>query len=219
MSFNPSLAASADDEEKPTTGVLTRSGLKYIDFVSGSGTRPRWGDFVRIQYVAYTITPDGSALRKEHSTYSSNDAYLIHHGNGEMVLGLEEALHSMSVGGRRRVIVPPQLAYNDIDLGPVPPADWKRRRFARHLAEGDGTVVFDVEMLDVFKDPDDRGFYKDETPTDEELEQVAVKAREEYAEELKKLGMEAPDPNVPIAEYKLELPALENATFDPPRVE
>lgn len=203
-------ATSAGEGAEPSAnasqnGYLTRSGLKYIDFVEGQGERPRWGDYVRIQYVAYTVSPDGSALQKEDTSYGRREGagFLIHHGNGEMVLGLEEALHSMAVGGRRRAIVPADLAYNDIDLGPVPAATWRRRRFAQHLSESDGTVVFDIELLAVERDPDNRGFYDDQVPDDSELIEMAEKSRLEYAEKVKKAGLEAPDPDKEYAPYLL----------------
>lgn len=186
-----------------TNAYVTQSGLKFVDFEEGKGPRPKWGDIIRIQYVAYTISPDGNSLVKEDSSYGRNrdEGFFIHHGNGEMVLGLEEALHSMAVGGRRRAIIPPDLAYNDIDLGPVPPAAWTRRKFSQHLSNGDGTVVFDIELLSVAPDPDDRGYYDDLTPDDDELVELADNAAREYADKLRELGLPPPDPDAPTSPY------------------
>ncbi len=200
----PPPNANADEEPPtPQSGYLTKSGLKYVDFNVGTGERPSWGDYVTIHYVAYTISPDGKTLQKEHTTYGKTDGFLIHHGNGEMILGLEEAIHSMQVGGKRRAIIPPLLAYNDIDLGPVPPESWVRRRFSKHLQEGDGSVVFDIELLAVKPNPLDRGYYQDLQLTEEEEISAARQSAAEYAEECRKAGIDPPDPDTPYAPYML----------------
>lgn len=169
-------AAEAAEAVKPVEtlatakGFLTRSGLKYVDFAVGEGDTPKWGDYVNVHYVTYTVSPDGTELRKMDSTYDrGNNGYLLHHGNGELVLGFEEALHTMRPGGRRRAIVPQQLAYNKTDLGPVPLSDRSRRKFSAALDESGGVVVFDIELRKVWEDPDDRGYYTDLTPSDEEI--------------------------------------------------
>ena len=204
---SPSNANAADtnNETNPTKGFLTKSGLKYVDFQVGTGERPSWGNYVLIHYVAYTISPDGKSLQKEHSTYDDRtDGFLIHHGNGEMILGVEEAIHSMQVGGKRRAIIPPILSYIDFDLGPVFPYARERRRFRDHLKGGDGTVVFDIELLRVMEDPIDRGYYEDvQLESEEEEIELAQRAAAEYAEECRKAGVEPPDPKAPYTPYAL----------------
>lgn len=171
VEVEPAVADERESKDAPAlTGFQSRSGLKYFDFSSGDGPTPKWGDFINIQYVAYTISPSGESLVQQDSSYDlGRDGYLVHHGNGQLILGLEEALHSMSVGGRRRAIIPRNLAYFKSDLGPVPSRDSSRRKFSRALSQGDGTVVFDIEVLKIYKDPDDRGYYNDLTPTEDEV--------------------------------------------------
>ena len=165
--------------EAPSKGFVTESGLRYFDFATGEGPNPKWGDFVQLSYVVYTVTKSGAELFKEDSTYDRKHKYLIHHGNGQTILGVEEALHSMQAGGRRRVIVPPTLAYVQAGLGPIPPEDWRRRRLSKHLREGNGLLVFDLELHQIMPDPDDRGYYTDLTPTPEEVTQIFQQAIQE----------------------------------------
>lgn len=154
----------------PVSGFLTRSGIKFFDFERGEGPTPKWGDFVNIQYVAYTLTPEGDELVKQDSSYSFGDeGYLVHHGNGQLILGLEEMIHSMRAGGKRRAIIPSSMAYTTIDLGPVPAWDFKRRRFAQALKQTGGTVVFDIEVRQITEDPDSKAYYTDLTPTPEQV--------------------------------------------------
>lgn len=164
-------------------GYLTKSGLKYFDFTTGEGPTPKWGDLVNIQYVAYTISPSGDSLVKQDSSYDlGNDGYLIHHGNGEMILGLEEALHSMSVGGRRRCIIPRRLAYFREGLAPIPGSERSRRKFSKALKQSEGTVVFDIELRSIVEG-DEYGYYSDLVPTDEELIQMFKDTQQETVPE------------------------------------
>lgn len=173
--------AASKAQDAPQTGFISRSGLKYFDFVLGEGATPQWGDFVNIHYVAYTISTDGNSLVKGDSSYDyGDDGYLIHHGNGETIRGIEEALHTMSPGGKRRVIIPAALAYTTADLGPIPSSHRKRKRFSKALQASGGTVVFDLELRTVMKDWDDRGYYSDEIPDDEGVIKMMEEAREEY---------------------------------------
>lgn len=173
INISDTKAATASEGKRtaaPVIGFLTRSGIKFFDFEKGEGRTPKWGDLVNIQYVAYTLTLEGDALVKQDSSYSyGDDGYLVHHGNGQLILGLEEMIHSMRVGGRRRAIIPSGMAYTMVDLGPVPAWDFKRRRFANALKDTGGTVVFDVEVRSIMDDPTTRETYEELTPTPEQV--------------------------------------------------
>lgn len=126
-----------EGDTPPETGFVTKSGLRYFDFKVGSGDRPpAWGDLLTVSYVLYTVSPSGDRLDVADSTYARNKQMLIHHGNGQTILGVEEALHGMRVGGRRRVVIPPALGYTSSGLGPVPPRTTKRRALNKALNEG-----------------------------------------------------------------------------------
>ena len=55
------------------------------------------------------------------------------HGNGRTIRGLDEGVHTMRIGGARRVEVPPQLAYTAPGLGPLPESAAGRRKLDRAL--------------------------------------------------------------------------------------
>jgi FKBP-type peptidyl-prolyl cis-trans isomerase len=104
---------------------------------------------------------------------------ILRHGNGEAILGLEEALHSMKKGGRRRVIIPPAMAFAMPGLLPYPLKDGQRRKFFQAMNDTGGTVVADVEILQILPFPDDHGYYSDPTPSPEELKEIFTKAYQE----------------------------------------
>lgn len=64
-----------------------------------------------------------------------------------MVPGLEEVLAGMRVGGKRRVLVPPEVGYGDAaPLEPQPPGFAAKRQVASHKAE---PLLFEVQLLRV----------------------------------------------------------------------
>ena len=121
-------AFAAQSEQTPSEGFITPSGLRLFDFQTGEGPTPRWGQLIRLHYVGYTVSSTGGELEIFDSTYKRKDPYFTKHGNGQTVRGLEEAMHGMQAGGRRRVIIPAgQLSYIT-DKGPVPPGPQARNK-------------------------------------------------------------------------------------------
>ncbi len=117
----------------PGTGagaeVTTASGLKYTDLVVGTGPSPQRGQTAVVHYTG-TLT-DGT---KFDSSRDKGQPYSFTLGRGEVIKGWDEGVATMKVGGRRKLVVPPVLAY-----GPVP----------RPGIPANSTLVFDVELLDV----------------------------------------------------------------------
>lgn len=137
------------------------SGLRFVDFVEGSGPTPRYGQLIRFHYVAQAPDTTFGRLVKFDSTYERKAPYLTKHGNGLTCEGIEEALHTMRAGGRRRVIVPSNLGYTS-DKGPMPPNNDGRVGLFQRVTDGE-PLVFDLELVSVMDDLVDRGDYDDET--------------------------------------------------------
>jgi len=159
--------------------VTTASGLRYTDFRLGMGAVPAWGDLLAIRYVTYTLDPksNGRGLVKHDSSYARKTNYTMHHGNGFQMQGLEETVHTMRVGGVRRVIIPPHMAYVSSDVGPLPEWTYARRKLNKALQESGEFVVMDVELVGVKPIPDTHGYYSDLAPTTpEELSKVILDA-------------------------------------------
>lgn len=150
--------ARAADEVK---GVLTPSGLRYFDFAVGSGPEPRWGQLLRIHYVGYTSGKAGDQLVPFDASYERGDdgVFLEKHGNGLQCQGIEEALHTMKVGGKRRIILPPRLGYTG-DKGPIPPSKKSRDQLFDAVTAGE-PIIFDLELVSAMDDAFDRGDYDD----------------------------------------------------------
>jgi FKBP-type peptidyl-prolyl cis-trans isomerase len=164
MNVLPASAAStAIPQMKLTKGFQTKTGLKYFDIEEGvTGERPRDGQLVSFYYTGYyRATPD-SKLDAFDSTFSkaSRNSFLHKHGNGRIIRGIDEGLHTMKVGGKRRVIIPKNIGYERFGMGPVPtePADRRKLGKLLDLLEVDkGELIFDLELVMVADDENDQG--------------------------------------------------------------
>ncbi|KAL3683366.1 hypothetical protein R1sor_001388 [Riccia sorocarpa] len=109
--------------------VTTKSGLIYFDLVEGHGEPPQDGQQVIFHYTGYN-----EAGRRVDSSYQQGQPARTRVGIKGMIPGFEEGIKSMRSGGKRRIIIPP-------DLGPPvgPSTFFSAKQFE----------VFDVELLDV----------------------------------------------------------------------
>lgn len=170
------LSTAAPEVSSSSTGVTvykTKSGLQFIDLVEGSGSTPRYGNFITISYKAYIKLPDIQGKESKLEEFDSDKGYLVKHGNGRNVPGLDEGLHTMKVGGKRRIIVPPKLGYVTSGIGPIPVGPlgrWKLNNLLDRMVEvKGGNVIFDVEMKSIMEDEADQGYYDDESLSPEDF--------------------------------------------------
>jgi FKBP-type peptidyl-prolyl cis-trans isomerase len=166
-----SLAVMMDSTDISSDGVTVfklKSGLQFIDLVEGTGSSPRYGQFCSIKYTAYLKLPKDGILQKFDSA-----EFLHKHGNGRIISGLDEGLHTMMVGSQRRIIIPPKLGFVDDALGPVPQSPFDRRKLNNLLKQmveqRGGQLIYDVELLRVLDDEADQGYYDDMSLTDEQF--------------------------------------------------
>ncbi|MBF2049111.1 MAG: FKBP-type peptidyl-prolyl cis-trans isomerase [Elainella sp. C42_A2020_010] len=114
----------------PDTPTRTASGLQYIDLATGNGPTPTSGQTVTVQYTGILV--DGT---KFDSSRDRNQPFSFAIGTGQVIPGWDEGLSSMSVGSRRQLIIPPNLAYGSRGVpGTIPP---------------NATLIFDVEIIGI----------------------------------------------------------------------
>ena len=165
----------------PARGFQTKSGLKFFDLVEGTvGNTPRYGQLVSFFYTTYYKPTPESPLDFVDSSYVSGKRPFLHkHGNGRIVRGIDEGLHTMKVGGKRRLVVPKSIGYNEFGLGPLPEDGGRRRKLGALLDLLDkdkGELIFDVELVLVADDENDQGYYDDVAVSQEEVRELVLKS-------------------------------------------
>lgn len=109
--------------------VTTESGLQYEDIVVGKGVSPVSGQNVTVHYVG--TLENGT---KFDSSVDRGQPFQFRIGTGQVIKGWDEGVMSMKVGGKRKLVIPPNLAYGSRGVGPIP---------------ANSTLVFEVELLGV----------------------------------------------------------------------
>jgi FKBP-type peptidyl-prolyl cis-trans isomerase len=115
------------DSSEPTT--TTESGLQIQDIVVGEGATAETGNMVAVHYTGWLL--DG---KKFDSSLDRGKPYTIKLGAGEVIKGWDEGLVGMKVGGKRKLTIPPELAYGERGKGPIPP---------------NSTLIFECYMMSV----------------------------------------------------------------------
>ncbi|HTL89590.1 MAG TPA: FKBP-type peptidyl-prolyl cis-trans isomerase [Leptolyngbya sp.] len=109
--------------------VTTDSGLKYTEVTEGTGASPEKGQVVTVHYTG--TLEDGT---KFDSSRDRGQPFKFKIGVGQVIKGWDEGVGTMKVGGRRNLVIPPELGYGSRGIGPIPP---------------NSTLLFDVELLKV----------------------------------------------------------------------
>ena len=111
--------------------ITTESGLIYIDFLPGTGEVAQIGDTVAVDYTGW-LQDTGKMF---DSSLSRTEAFQVVIGVGQVIEGWDEGLEGMAEGGKRRLIIPPELAYADVGAGDTIPPN--------------ATLIFDIELVDI----------------------------------------------------------------------
>lgn len=129
------LAQTAEDlipEETPSMTeenlATTDSGLQYVDLVEGTGAMPQSGQRVTVHYTG--TLEDGTTF---DSSRDRGRPFTFTIGVGQVIKGWDEGVGTMRVGGRRKLVIPPELGYGSRGAGGVIPPN--------------ATLIFDVELL------------------------------------------------------------------------
>jgi len=103
--------------EKAGKLVTTASGLQYEDITVGTGPTPQSGQQVTVDYTG--TLADGT---KFDSSLDRGQPFSFIIGQGNVIKGWDEGVMSMKVGGKRKLIIPADLAYGDSGAGgKIPP--------------------------------------------------------------------------------------------------
>jgi peptidylprolyl isomerase len=123
-------AAEIDkDSGKPI--ITTPSGLKYVDLVVGTGPQVKQGDNVAVKYVGKLL--DGTTFDASANHPQMGPTFNYQQGVTSLIPGWTEGTSTMKVGGKRKLIIPPQLGYGQAGAGGVIPPN--------------ATLIFEIELV------------------------------------------------------------------------
>jgi FKBP-type peptidyl-prolyl cis-trans isomerase FkpA len=123
-----SQAAATSNQQTNTQGGSMQ--LEKTDEVVGTGAEATVGKTVSVNYVG-TLT-NGT---KFDSSYDRNQPFEFKLGSGQVIQGWDEGVAGMKVGGKRKLVIPPDLGYGAQGAGSTIPPN--------------STLVFEIELLDV----------------------------------------------------------------------
>ena len=124
--INQTPSSSANTQTKQDDNTM--GGLQITDEKVGDGPQAQTGQTVTVNYVG-TLT-NGT---KFDSSYDRNQPFDFTLGAGQVIKGWDQGVVGMKVGGKRKLVIPPDLAYGSQSPSPqIPP---------------NSTLVFEIELL------------------------------------------------------------------------
>lgn len=117
--------------------ITTKSGLKYIDEKVGTGDVAMAGATVQVHYTGWLYV-DGKKGKKFDSSVDRGQPFQFKLGGKQVIAGWDEGVEGMKIGGKRELIIPPDLGYGGRDVG-------------NGLIPANSTLDFEVELLKVTK--------------------------------------------------------------------
>jgi len=139
------VAPAVADDVKPTPAPeaaqkgdskmqKTPSGLQFEDIKEGTGASPKPGQTCVMNYTGW-LWENGVKGKKFDSSLDRGTPFEFPIGQGRVIKGWDEGVATMKVGGKRVLLIPPQLAYGARGAGGVIPPN--------------ATLIFEVELLGV----------------------------------------------------------------------
>jgi FKBP-type peptidyl-prolyl cis-trans isomerase FkpA len=136
------ITACAQDKAAPVAATAAVSANAITDLVKkdtvvGKGKEAVAGKLVRVHYTGWLYEPGQPENKgaKFDSSVDRNEPFVFPLGGGRVIKGWDEGVAGMKSGGKRNLIIPPQMAYGARGAGGVIPPN--------------ATLMFDVELLDV----------------------------------------------------------------------
>lgn len=133
--------AACNGGETPTSPIsfVGPTNLVVTDLRVGTGATLTAGQQATVHYALWLYDPrnndsKGTLIQDSRQIAAGAQGFTTRIGTGAVIAGWDQGLPGMQVGGIRRLVIPPSLAYGAQGSGPIPPNAW---------------IVFDIELLSV----------------------------------------------------------------------
>lgn len=134
-SQSASVIVSGSTNELPQTLADSMNGAGSVediivnDIVAGEGNAVQAGDRVTVHYIG--TLQNGQQF---DNSYTKGEPFVFTVGDGKVIEGWEKGILGMKKGGQRILVIPPEYAYGDKGVYPIPP---------------NATLVFAIELLSI----------------------------------------------------------------------
>ncbi|HWF84806.1 MAG TPA: FKBP-type peptidyl-prolyl cis-trans isomerase [Vicinamibacterales bacterium] len=131
----PLLAGCGSSSSSPSTPSTSVGTFTQTDLVVGTGAEATAGKSITVNYTGWlydTSKTDGKGTQFDSSIGRAPFPLVL--GAGQVIKGWDQGIVGMKVGGSRRLIIPPELAYGSAGQSSIPP---------------NATLVFDISLLSV----------------------------------------------------------------------
>ena len=129
-----SITTTASIAQTAGTTMTTPTGLQITDTKVGTGATPKTGQICVMHYTGW-LYQNGAKGQKFDSSVDRGQPFEFPIGTRRVIAGWDEGVATMKVGGKRTLVIPPELGYGARGAGGVIPPN--------------ATLIFEVELLDV----------------------------------------------------------------------
>jgi FKBP-type peptidyl-prolyl cis-trans isomerase FkpA len=134
VALSLSLAACKRDDT-PSAATAPAVAFQKIDAVAGAGKEAVAGSTAVVHYTGWLFDPKAPSQRgAQFDSSREGPPFTFQVGAGDVIKGWDEGVQGMKVGGKRTLILPPNMGYGADGAGPIPP---------------NANLIFEVELLDV----------------------------------------------------------------------
>jgi FKBP-type peptidyl-prolyl cis-trans isomerase FkpA len=128
-------AACGGSSNNPASASTVSVPFSSTDLRTGTGTQATTGKRLTVNYTGWLYSTTASGNKgAQFDTSVGKSAFTFTLGAGQVIKGWDQGIAGMRVGGQRRLVIPPDLAYGSQAIGSIP---------------ANSTLVFEVDLLDV----------------------------------------------------------------------
>ena len=121
--------------DAPQAAARPAVPMQKIDTVTGTGKEATAGVTAVVHYTGWLYEPAAPSQRgAQFDSSKGREPFSFQLGGGQVIKGWDDGVQGMKVGGKRTLIVPPEMGYGANGAGPIP---------------SNATLTFEVELLDV----------------------------------------------------------------------
>jgi FKBP-type peptidyl-prolyl cis-trans isomerase len=132
LAVSAAACGGSDSSTSPSAPTPPSAAFSQTDVITGTGAIATQGRTIMVSYTGWLYDP--TRPESKGTQFDSNAGFTFPLGVGRVIPGWDQGVVGMRIGGLRRLVIPPNLAYGSQANGQIP---------------GNSTLVFDIMLLAV----------------------------------------------------------------------